>query len=231
MTTSGTYSFNPSLGELVLYAYNLIGIRSTSLTQEHMEAARIATNMMLASWANNGVNLWTVEKVEVPLSAGQGIYPVDDNTVVILDAYIRTDNGNGNPIDRIILPVSRTEYASFPNKEQQGFPTVFWQDRLINGQVYLWPVPDGTSGQSLVYYKARQIQDSSLSNGQNVEIPYLWLEAFADGLSYRLSRVWAPQMAATLKPIADESYNTAAEQNIEVAQQYITPQISSYFRP
>jgi hypothetical protein len=231
MTTSGTYNFDPSLGEIVLYAYNLVGIRNTALTQEHMESARIAANMMLANWSNNGVNLWTVEKITVPLVAGQASYSVDPNTVVMLDTYIRIDNGTSDPIDRIILPISRTEYASYPNKEQQGFPTVYWQDRLINGTVTLWPVPDGFSAQYLVYYKTRQVQDSDFSNGQNVEIPYFWLEAFADGLAYRLARVWAPQMAPGLKAISDESYNVASEQNIETASQYISPMLSGYFRP
>ena len=231
MTTSGTYDFDPSLGELVLYAYNLIGIRNTSLTQEHMESARIATNMMLANWSNNGVNLWTVEKITVPLVAGQATYSIDPNTVVMLDTYIRIDNGSSAPIDRIILPISRTEYSSYPNKDQQGFPTVYWQDRLISGSVKLWPVPDGYSAQYLVYYKTRQVQDSDFTNGQNMEIPYFWLEAAADGLAYRLSRVWAPQMAQGLKAISDESYNVAAEQNVETAAQYISPMLSGYFRP
>ena len=43
MATSNTYTFNPSLGEIVLFSYNLIGIRNTSLLQEHFEAARMAT--------------------------------------------------------------------------------------------------------------------------------------------------------------------------------------------
>ncbi|NBS71311.1 hypothetical protein EBT31_20740, partial [bacterium] len=186
MTTSGTYTFDPSLGEMVLYAYNLIGIRNTSITQEHMEAARMASNMVLANWSNKGVNLWTVDLQTVALNAGQATYTVPQNTVVMLDAYITVDNGNSQPIDRLILPISRTEYASYPNKEQQGFPTVYWQDRLINGNVTLWPVPDGTSAQYLKYYRAVQLQDVEFTGGQTIEIPYLWLDAFADALSYRL---------------------------------------------
>ena len=61
MTTSGTYTFNPSLGELTLYAYNLVGLRNTSLVQEHMQTARMATNLLLARWSNQGVNLWAVD--------------------------------------------------------------------------------------------------------------------------------------------------------------------------
>jgi hypothetical protein len=228
MTTSGTYAFNPSLGELTLYAYNLIGVRNTAVLQEHMTAARMASNLLLANWANRGVNLWAVDLVTVPLVQGQATYSVDGNTVVMLDAYIETVT-DGVATDRIILPVSRTEYASYPNKEQQGFPTVFWFDRLIAPEVTLWPVPNGQQTY-LKYYRVRQIQDANLTSGQTVEIPYLWLDAFANGLASRLAMIWNPQMIQILKPIADESYQIAADQNVETAQQYISPMTSGYFR-
>jgi hypothetical protein len=230
MATSGTYTFNPSLGELTLYAYNLIGVRNTAVLQEHMEAARMASNMLLSRWSNQGVNLWAVDLQTVPLVEGQATYSVPSNTVVMLDAYMVIDNGNGQPIDRIILPVSRTEYASYPNKEQQGFTTTFWFDRLLSPTVTLWPVPDGNSAQYLKYYRVRQLQDSELQNGQQVEVPYLWMEAFAYGLAQRLAIIWSPDKVAIMKPLADESYQIAADQNVETAQQYISPQIAGYFR-
>ena len=230
MTTSGTYTFNPSLGELVIYAFNLCGLRGTSVLQEHMQSARMASNMLLSRWANQGVNLWKVDLVTVALVTGQATYTVDANTVVMLDAYVTNDQ-TGENIDRIIMPVSRTEYASYPNKEQQGFPTVFWFDRLLSPTVTLWPVPNVDNGPStLSYYRVMQIQDSNLSSGQTVDIPYLWMEAFAYGLATRLSQIWAPDKLALLKPFADEAYAIAAEQNIETAQQYISPMISGYFR-
>lgn len=315
MATSGTYNFNPSLGEVVLYAYNLCEIRNTALAQEHMEAARMASNMLLANWSNRGVNLWTVDlqtvqfnQTPATLSAtGNGTtatltfatpntpiytvgtqitvagvtptgyngtytvtasssgsvsyantttgaqtvagtisspapaatYSVDPSTVVILDSYVTTTQSGSQPIDRVILPVSRTEYSSYPNKQQTGFPTVFWFDRLIDSsrslgssgpQVTLWPVPDGTSSQSLSYYRVTQIQDSNFTAGQTVEIPYLWMEAYAYALAHRLSIIWNPQKSMLLKPLADEAYAVAAEQNVETAQQYISPQIQGYFR-
>lgn len=226
MTTSGTYAFNPAMGEIVLYAYQNIGVRPTSVLQEHMESARMATNMMLSRWSNQGVNLWCVDLITVPLVEGQTTYAVDGNTIMILDAYTTTDSG----IDRVIMPISRTEYASYPNKTQQGFPTSYWFDRLISPTITLWPVPDGSSATVLKYYRVRQIQDSNLQNGENAEIPYRWLEAFADGLTYRLARIWAPQMAQLLKGQADESYGIASAQDVEAVPTYISPMISSYFR-
>lgn len=229
MALSGTYTFNPSLGEITLYAYNLCGIRGTALLQEHMESARMAANMMLGRWSSDGVNLWTVDKQSVPLIAGQATYAVPGNTIVMLDTYVVTSNG-GMATNRIIMPISRTEYASYSNPQSEGFPTTFWFDRLLSPTVTLWPVPDGTQT-SLDYYRVRQIQDSNFSDGQQVEMPYYFLEAFAYGLAQRLALMWAPEKVQMLKPLADESYQIAAAQNIETAQQYISPMISSYFRP
>lgn len=229
MTTSGTYTFNPSMGELTLYAYNLCGIRNTALLQEHMQNARMATNLMLARWSNQGVNLWAVDTVTVPLVQGTSTYSVPTDTVMILDAYITIAQGNSNT-DRIILPVSRTEYASYPNKEQQGFPTTYWFDRLLSPNITLWPVPDGGEASTLKYYRVKRLQDANYTAGQTLEIPYLWLEAFAYGLALRLAQVWAPPMVMQLKPFADEAYQIAADQNTEYVSQYISPQIQGYFR-
>jgi hypothetical protein len=229
MATSGTYAYNPSLGELTLYAFNLCGIRNTALLQEHMESARMASNLLLGRWSSQGVNLWCVDLQSVPLIAGQATYSVPSNTIVMLDAYVVQTSG-GTSINRLILPISRSEYASYPNPQQRGFPTTYWFDRLLSPQVTLWPVPDGTQA-SFDYYRVRQIQDADLSNGKNVEVPYYFMEAFAYGLAQRLAMIWAPEKIQILKPLADEAYDIAAAQNIETASQYISPLISGYFSP
>lgn len=229
MTTSSTYLFNPGLGEITLYAFNLCGIRNTALLQEHMESARMASNMMLGRWSSQGVNLWTVDLQTIPLKQGCSTYKIPANTVVMLDTYVVQNNGSQN-IDRLILPISRTEYASYPNKSQQGFPTTYWFDRLLAPTVTVWPVPDGNEC-ALRYYRVRQIQDADMVDGATVEIPYYFLEAFAYGLAQRLAMIWAPDKLQMLKPLADESYAIAAAQNVETAQQYISPVVAGYFRP
>lgn len=224
MSTSGTYLWAPGLGEATLYAFQLIGVRPSSLLQEHLDSARTAANMLFSRWSNQGVNLWCVDKVEVPLVAGQGTYSVDSNTVVMLDAYI-TVGGS----DRIIMPISRTEYASYPNKAQEGQPTVFWFDRLLSPTVTLWPVPDG-SQTSMSYYRVRRIQDANLAGSEQMDVPYLWLEAMIYGLAFRLAQIWAPEKVAEMKPMADEAYQIAASQNVETSSFYLSPTVSSYWR-
>jgi hypothetical protein len=231
MATSETYTFSPSLGELVLYAFNLCQIRSPALTQAHMETSRMAANLLLADWSQQGVNLWKVDLVSEPLIEGQSTYAVDPKTIMILDAYIRKQYAPVTPkIDRIILPVSRTEYASYPNKDHQGFTSVFWFDRLIHPTVTLWPVPDGVSGDTLEYYRVTQVQDAALDAGKTMDLPYRWFNAFADGLALQLARSWAPSLITALAPFAEKSYATAAGNDVENASFYISPMLGGYYR-
>lgn len=231
MTSSGVYDYNPSIGEIVLYAFNLCGLRSSALTAEHLNSARQAMNMMLSTWANRGVNLWKVEKYTETLVEGQSTYSVDPKTIMILDAYVSTTDPAGLVTDRIISPIGRSEYSAYPNKTQQGFPTVFWFDRLIDPTITIWPVPDGSGNPStLSYYRVVQIQDAQLPGGETLDVPYRWLDAFSSGLGYYLGRIWAPERKADLKADAEEAYLIAAAQDVENVPVYISPQIGGYYR-
>jgi hypothetical protein len=225
--TTGTYNFAPSMGEMVLYAYGLCGIRRSALTQSHFEDARIATNILMGRWSADGVNLWQIDLQYIPLIQGQTTYPVPSNTIVMLDMYYTINNGQ-QEIDRIMTPISRTEYANYPNKHQQGAPTVAWFDRLLAPTVTLWPAPNGQQA-AFKYYRLRQTQDSNLQNGANVEIPIYFLEAYATGLAYRLALSWAPTQAPGLKQLADESWGIASRQNRETSNVYVSPMLNGYF--
>lgn len=224
MTTSGTRAFNPSLGEFVLNAFARIGVRRPSILASHMSDARTEANLLLAEWNNKQVNLWTVNLETQALTVADGDYDVPDETVMILDAYITWNN-----IDYTILPISRTDWASIPDKTQQGRPTQFWFDRLVNTTINLWPVPD-TNNYTLKYYTCRLIEDAELADGMTLAIPQLWLDAFAAGLAYRLARIYAPQLKASMKAEYDEAWNIAAAQNVENVPLMIIPGVSGYYR-
>jgi hypothetical protein len=128
------------------------------------------------------------------------------------------------------LPVSRSEYASYPNKGQPGFPTVFWFDRLINPFITVWPVPTQVENKSLKYFRVSQVQDAVLPGALGVDIPYRWFKAFSDGLALELARSWAPALIPALAPFAEKSYATAAGNDVEHAHFYITPMTGGYWR-
>lgn len=229
MPVSNQWAFNPSGGELIFYSYSLIGIRRTALLQEHMVDARMALNLMFSAWGNSTPNLWTVDLVEVDLMPGVATYDVEPNTIMILDAYIRTGEEPEAVNDRIIWPISRTEYASTPNKLMQAPPTVFWFDRQLSPTITLWQVPDEQQPYKLRYYRCISIMDASQALGQNMDIPPLWLDAVAWGLASRLAVSYAPDKAIALDAKAKEALMEAREQNTEAVPFYVMPQIGGFW--
>jgi hypothetical protein len=229
MTTSGTYSFSPSLAELVLSAYSRCGIRRTALLQEHFADARMESNLLLGEWANKGINLWTIDQQTISLVQGTATYALSPETVLILDGFIRTTSSGINT-DRLIFPISRTDYASLASKQQQAPPTVFWFDRLSTPTITFWQVPDGNGPYQFVYYQMRQTQDANLPGGLNVEIPWRFLDAFGWSLAERLAIIYAPDRAQGLAMKAKESWGIAAGANVEDVPLFVTPSLQGYFR-
>jgi hypothetical protein len=232
MTSSGTYNFSVSNGEVVLAAFERLKIFAPSLRVEHMMTARRELNFLLAQAANRQVNLWKVDRVSVPLINGTATYSVDPKTVMILDAWVTT--GVSSPSDAndiYIVPISRTEYASFANKLTPGRPTCYWFDRLISPTVTLWPVPNQDATYTFNYYRCTQMEDANLPGGETPDIPYLWLDWFVAGMAHRLARPYAtPDIEKMRKADADEAWTIAATQNVENVPVTISPNISAYYR-
>ena len=138
MSSSQTYNFNPSFGDFVVNAYAKCGVRRTELTAQHLADARTEANFMMADWAGDGINLWQVERATIDLVKGQISYSIPKTTVFLLDVWI-TYTG----VDRILTPISRSDYAAIPNKRNQAQPTTYWYDRTEEPALYLWPLSPG----------------------------------------------------------------------------------------
>lgn len=231
MATSGTYTFNPSLGDVVLNAYALAQVKRTALVAQHMADARMQSNLLLSEWSNRQVNLWTVEEIEIPLLEGTATYDIDSKVIMVLDGFIRIEGDADNAVqDRVVMPISRTDYSSYPNKELEGFPTVFWFNRLIDPTITLWTVPDQDDYYTLHLYVCRQVQDAEMTNGLNLEIPYRWLDAFTTGLAWRLSLIHNPDISDRLEKLMNRAWEIASGQDVENVPLNIMPMTSNYYR-
>ncbi len=212
----------------MISAFNRIQMRPTEILTNHIQQATMELNLLLAKMSNLQPNLWTVDLQSLPLTQGTASYSVPAETVMITDAYIRTGSGTSTQ-DRIVWPLSRTEYASISNKTAEGTPTQFWYDRLISPTITFYLVPDGNGPYTCYYYRVRQIQDALMSGPYNVEVPYLWLDALAAGLAHRLARIYAPQLEQIRKADADEAWSIAATNNVENVALNIIPGLGGYW--
>ncbi len=230
MTSSGTTSFAPSNGELVLAAFARLQIRAPSIRQEHLLSAQREFNFMFSEWSNKQVNLWKVIRTQTTLTSGTAAYSVDANTIMILDASIVLDFGTTSESRRFITPISRTQFLSFGNQQTLGPPTSYWFDRLITPTVTFWPVPDDNGPYTWDYFSVIQIDDVNLANGETPNVPYRWFDAMVAGMAYRLARVYAPQLEQQRKADAGEAWNAAASQDVELVPFTISPGIGAYYR-
>jgi len=225
---SGTYNFAPSGGEIILNAFQRIAIRPTEVLITQLQSAVMELNLLLSKMGNLQPNLWTVELQALPITQGVTTYSLPAETVMITNAYLSTGSGTSR-VDRLIWPLSQTEYAAIANKEVQGTPTTFWFNRLISPTITFYLTPDGGGPYTIYYYCVRQIQDATLAGGVNVEVPYLWLDALVAGLAHRLARIYQPQLEQIRKADADEAWQIAATQNVENVALNITPGLGGYF--
>lgn len=231
MTTSGTYAFNPSIGQCTLAAYDRIQVRAPALETKHFNTALFESNFLMAHFSNLQPNLWKVTQTSVNLVNGTAIYSIPTNVVMILDAWISTNFGTPQQTDIYITPVSRTEYASYANKSTPGRPTSYWFDRVPPAQtITMWPVPDASGPFVLNYYACLQMQDAGLPGGQTPDIPFLWLDAYVAGLAHRFARVYKPELEAVRKTDAIDAWKVAAEQNVENVPLSLSPNLRVFYR-
>jgi len=174
-----------------------------------------------------GQNLWTIDLQSVPLVQGVAQYSIPGETRMILSGFIRYSNTP--QLDRYVYPIGRDEYASISNKTNQGFPSQYWFDRVISPTVTFFLVPDGAFNYTFYYYRARQVQDAQVLNGQNMELPYRFFDAITADLAHRLARIYRPQLEMARRQDRDEAWSIAATDDTEWVPLYLTPGLAGYW--
>jgi hypothetical protein len=128
MSTSGITTFNLDLNNLVEEAFERCG--SELRSGYDLKTARRSLNLLTIEWANRGINLWTIEQGQVNLVTGQSLYPIDNDTIDLLDTVVRQNNGSAsNQIDINIDRISESTYSTIPNKLTTGRPIQVWINR------------------------------------------------------------------------------------------------------
>lgn len=227
--TSGNYNFSPTGGEFILNAFDRIQIRPTAIEQTQMQRAIMELNFALVRFNTMpGQNLWTIDLQSIPLVAGSATYSVPAETRMILSGFIRYSTSP--QLDRYMYPISRDEYASISTKTAQGFPSQYWFDRLRSPTVTFYLVPDGSYAYDFFYYRARQIQDANVTNGQNLELPTRFFDAISADLAHRLARIYKPELEQIRRADRDEAWAIASTEDTEWVPMYITPSLGGYWR-
>lgn len=237
MTTTGTTTFNLDIVNLLEEAYERCGVEMR--TGYDFRTARRSLNLLTMSWANRGINLWTIEEGTIAMVQGTLSYNLPIDTVDLIDQVIRTDSGTTNQADINITRISVDTYSTIPNKLAQGFPIQVWVNRQsgqtepVSGinypQINVWPVPDQSSTYDFVYWRLRRVQDAG-TGLTTQDVPFRFLPALVSGLAYHLALKIPEAMnrIEMLKAIYDEDWQMAADEDREKADLRIVPRNNFY---
>jgi hypothetical protein len=139
-----------------------------------------------------------------------------------------TQNTVADPIDVMVYPLSRNDYAMVPDKFVMNRPTSFWFNRVVPPQVTFWQVPDSNGLYEFRAYRMRQIQDSSPAMGQTLDAPNRFLEPFTAALTAKLAEKFRPELFMDKLKLAELSWSEAAQEDREKVSLYLAPDCSSY---
>ena len=225
MTVSGTKSFELDVADYIEEAYERCGIEVK--TGYDQRTARRSLNLVLADWANRGLNQWTIIQEQIEVTAGQGSYPLTASDIDVIQSIIRTTTGSGatQQYDLTMERVSREYYTNIPNKLTQGRPVQLFVDRQIIPVMYIWPVPDRTY--YLIINKLTRMDDAS-AGVNTMEMPFRFYPCLAAGLAYYLAIKKAPERVQMLKAVYDEEFTRAAAEDRDRASLNLTPGRSTY---
>ena len=210
MTTSGVATFNLDFPELAEEAWERASGGERELRSGYdLKTTRRSLNLLLAAFANIGLNLWSLDSGTIPLVAGTATYVIPVDTVDLLDHVIRTGSGSASlQSDLTCTRISSSTYATIPNKLIQARPLQIWIQRLEAPQITLWPVPDNAQTYSLVYWRLRRLQDAG--NGANTpDVPFSFLPALVAGLAYYIA-LKIPEGSQRI-PMLQQQYNEALD--------------------
>ena len=218
MATSNSTDFEPNVAEFIEEAYERCGLELR--TGYDLKSARRSINLMLAEWANRGLNQWTISEATQTVTEGTREYTLDSSVIDILDVVLRRTEGS-TTTDTQMSRVSRSEYINIPTKGTKARPNQYFLDKQNTPVLKIWPAPENSTD-ILVFNKMVRMDDADKATN-TMDFPFRFYPCFVAGLAYYLSMKRNPQLTEQLKIIYEEEFRRAADEDEDRASFRITP--------
>ena len=213
MAVSGSKDFELDVADYVEEAFERCGLELR--TGYDLKTANRSLNLMLAEWANRGLNQWTINQKTLPMVKDTTSYTIDTTnptaTIDVLDVFIRETMG-GVSTDVPLTRMSRSEYANLSTKTSTGKPNQYFVDKQINPTITVWPAPDQTSKYDL-YLNVLSRMDDADAGANTLQVPFRFYPCLAAGLAYYIALKRAPEKVAMLKQLYEEEFERALSQD------------------
>ena len=219
MATSNSTDFELDVAEYIEEAFERCGLEVR--TGYDLKTARRSMNLMLAEWANRGLNQWTITQRTQALTKDDGEYSLNTDVIDILSMSVLRD-GTYLSMARI----SRDSYLNIPNKTTSGRPNQFFLDRQITPNLKIWPVPENAT--DVLYYDALTRIDDADEQTNTLKIPFRFYPCLAAGLAYYISIKRAPNKVQLLKAVYEEEFERAMTEDRDRSSFQVAPSLDYY---
>lgn len=207
MATSGVFTTNPEIADLLREAFERAGIKSTDIDWPRIESALRSANYVLQDFSNRGAKAYEMALVSQTVTAGTPNYTLAEGAQVFT-AVLRRDG-----VDTPLVRISREDYEDIPVKTTQGRPSEIFFDSNAYGVAprtyWLWQVPENSTDSVRLWVLRRPETVRAL--GDTLPISFEWQDAFCDALAARLSKKFNPDLASALVGDAAKSFSAARE--------------------
>jgi hypothetical protein len=219
MATSNSTDFDLDVAEYIEEAYERCGLETR--TGYDLQTARRSLNIMLAEWANRGLNQWTIEQRTQALTADDSEYSLGTDIIDILSLVVRRSG-----TDFSMTRISRDAFLNLPNKTSTGRPTQYFLDRQITPNLKLYPTPENST--DVIHYDAlTRIQDAD-AQVNTMEIPFRFIPCLTAGLAYYIAMKKAPDRIQLLKTVYEEEFERAMAEDRDRSAFNVTPKLDYY---
>jgi len=201
MAVSGSTDFNIDAAEVIQEAYERCGLQE--ITGKDLRTAVRSMNLLMAEWANRGLNLWTIQLGTQAMTASDPDYSLDTNIIDLLEVSIRDSNN----LDTSLARLSRADYHMLPNKSTTGKPSQFYFERTTTPTLFMYPTPD-LSTYTVRYYFLKRLDDIDLAT-DDPNVSFRFLPCLVAGMAYYLAMKKAPEKIQLLKAVYDEEFERA----------------------
>jgi len=219
MATSSSTDFELDVAEYIEEAFERCGLEAK--TGYDLQTARRSMNIMLAEWANRGLNQWTIEQRTQALTANDSEYSLSTDIIDILSLVVRRDG-----TDFSMTRISRDTFINLPNKTSTSRPTQYFLDRQITPNLKLYPTPENSTD-VIVFDALTRIQDAD-TQVNTMEIPFRFIPCLTAGLAYYIAMKRAPDRIQLLKNVYEEEFERAMAEDRDRSAFNVSPKLDYY---
>ena len=195
-------TFSVSRDQIIQLALRKLGVLELGDVPDSATIANasLALNLLVKQFATEGLKLWKVNELVLPLVQNQTVYSIGpasqnpltdldtDKPLKVIQGWLR--NTSVSPmIDIPIQMLSQQEYNILGSKFSTGISnSMYYNVRKNSGNMYVYLTPDANTSQDYeLHFMAQQPMDDINTGSQIPDFPNEWMNTLVWGLADQLA--------------------------------------------